>query len=186
MEHLWKTTREKLLSGKNNFRNENDLLLPICNVCDIFFLCAASLCGYSNEAMVERRTGWEEKRKRKSFHYNAPTVPSVSPFKWRIAYWSKSTDLLFVLDCWVFLSMIKMPAICWTSRRPSNIPDKQILCGSCQMIFYGLRRFLISSPLLFLLRAAGWVKATEEWSVGWESEAERIMKLWWLNTKSPQ
>lgn len=44
MEHLWKTTREKLLSGKNNFRNENDLLLPICNVCDIFFpLCCFAM-----------------------------------------------------------------------------------------------------------------------------------------------
>lgn len=40
MEHLWKATREKLLSGKNNFRNENDLLLPICIT--FFFL----LCGH--------------------------------------------------------------------------------------------------------------------------------------------
>lgn len=30
-----------------------------------------------------------------------------------------------------------------------NVAGAQSLCGSCQMIFYGLRRFLISSPLLF-------------------------------------
>lgn len=62
MEHLWKATREKLLSGKNNFRNENDLLLPIC-ITFFFF------------AMRAQGKWW--RRKEESFHYNAPTVLSL-------------------------------------------------------------------------------------------------------------
>lgn len=87
MDHLWKATREKLLSGKNNFRNENDLLSPF-----VTFVLLPLVARYAGTASETKK-----KKTRNHFIKTCPTVPSGSPSEWRIAYWSKSTDLLFEL-----------------------------------------------------------------------------------------
>lgn len=83
MDHLWKATREKLLSGKNNFRNENDLLGPF--VTFVFIPRSALTVRYAGTASPDECDEDERRRKIISLLHR-PTVPSGSSSEWRIAY----------------------------------------------------------------------------------------------------
>lgn len=94
MEHLWKATREKLLSGKNNFRNENDLLLPICITFAVFF----------------RYAGTEKNDEGKKNHFII--MPLL--FCYVLSFFSHFSALLHHLNGELLIEVKEL--ICWSSE----------------------------------------------------------------------
>lgn len=62
----------------------------------VMFACFSALDRYAVDCGALRRSSRRSGRREKNHFIIMSTVLPVSPFKWWIAYWSKSTDLLFM------------------------------------------------------------------------------------------